>query len=234
MQESTPKTNLRIADLSDDDKPREKALRHGIRSLSDTELLAILLGGGVPGKSVIDLSREIYNSFGQSLTDMARSSVRDMCSRFHGIGPAKAITIAAALELGARRTDRTEQKPQIKGSADAYACIRTQLQNLATEEFWVLLLSRSNRLIGMECISAGGTAATYVEVKMVLKRALEHMASAMILAHNHPSGQKRPSGQDDNLTQKIKQAAALMDIPVHDHIIVTADGYYSYADEGRL
>ncbi len=226
--------HFRIADLSNDDKPREKALRHGIRALSDTELIAILLGGGVPGKSVIELSRELYGACGQSLSAMAKMSVRDMCRKFHGIGPAKAVTIAAALELGARRNDVREQKPVIKCAADAYNLIIAELGNLTTEEFWVLMLSRANRLIGKERISSGGTASTVVDTKIVIKRAIEHMADAIILVHNHPSGNLRPSAHDDTITRKIKEAGALLDITVHDHIIVCDTGFYSYADEGLL
>lgn len=237
MTRYTPDTtpHLRIADLSDSDKPREKALAHGIRSLSDTELIAILLSGGVPGKSVIELSRELYNACGNSLATMARMSIRDMARRFHGIGPAKAVTIAAALELGSRRKDLSEnEKPQIRSSADAYAAIRGHIENLAVEEFWILALSRANRVIAVERISSGGTAATVVEPKIVMKRAIEHLASGIILVHNHPSGQLRPSPQDDALTRKLRESGALLEIPVLDHLIATDTGYYSYADQGRL
>lgn len=234
-EENLPKTIVRIADMASDDKPREKALRNGIRSLSDTELIAILLGGGLPGKSVIDLSREVYNSYNCSLTDMARSSIREMCRRFKGIGPAKAITIAAALELGGRRKDHsTNEKPMITSSADAYNAIRQQLENLPIEEFWIILLSRSNKIIAKECISRGGTVATVVDVKLIMKHAIEHLACGIILAHNHPSDNIKPSGPDDNLTKKIRDAARLMDINVLDHIIVGSSGFYSYADNSRL
>ncbi len=228
--------HTRIADLSDDDKPREKALRHGIRSLSDTELIAILLGGGIQGKSVIELSREVYDACGKSLSDMAQMSIRSMCTRFQGIGPAKAITIAAALELGGRRKDiKSDVKPQIKCAVDAYEDIRNHVENLPTEEFWVMLLSRSNRVIARECISRGGTAATVVGPKLVFKRAIEHLASSIILVHNHPSGNLNPSPQDDALTRKLKDAGSLMDINVIDHLIIIPNGgYYSYADNGRL
>lgn len=236
MTDNNPSRNsLRIADLNDDDKPREKALRNGIRSLSDTELIAILLGGGLPGKSVIDLSREIYDSYGHSLNDMARSSIREMCSRFKGIGPAKAISIAAALELGGRRKDTVaSNKMQIKSSVDAYNAIRQQLENLPIEEFWIILLSRSNKIIGKECISRGGTVATVVDVKLIMKHAIEQLAAGLILAHNHPSDNITPSGPDDSLTKKIKEAARLMDINVLDHIIVGSSNFYSYSDNGRL
>lgn len=229
------KKSLRIADLSDDDKPREKALHNGIRSLSDTELIAILLGGGLPGKSVLELSREIYDSCNRSLSQMAQMSIRQMCHRFRGVGPAKAISIAAALELGGRRKDvKGNRQPQIRTSADVYEAIRQQLENLPTEEFWVILLSRSNRIIATECVSRGGTAATVVEPKIVIKHAIEHLASAIIVAHNHPSGNLNPSPQDDTLTKKLKQAGEIMEIRLLDHLIVGPAGFYSYADCDRL
>ena len=234
--DNTPSTNSRrIADLSDDDKPREKALRHGIRTLSDTELIAILLGGGIPGKSVIDLSRELYDISNRSLSDLARMSVRDMCKRIAGIGPAKAITIAAALELGARRKDlKSESRPRIRTSSDAYEVIRNSLQDLAYEEFWIILLSRANMVIATTCISSGGTAATVVDPKIIMKHAIEHLASSIILVHNLPSGNISPSAQDDALTRKIKSAGQLLDVNVVDHLIIGQTGYYSYADEARI
>lgn len=234
-KDDTQRKSLRIADLNDDDKPREKAMRNGIRSLSDTELIAILLGGGLPGKSVIDLSREIYESYSHSLSDLARSSIREMCKRFKGIGPAKAITLAAALELGGRRKDiQTEKKPQIKSSEDAYNAIRQRLENIPVEEFWVILLSRANRIVAKECVSRGGTAATVVDVKLIMKHAIEHLASGMILVHNHPSDNVTPSAQDDQLTSKIRQAAQLLDLRVLDHLIIGSASFYSYSDNGRL
>lgn len=232
---TTSTNSRRIADLSDDDKPREKALRHGIRTLSDTELIAILLGGGIPGKSVIDLSRELYDISNRSLSDLARMSVRDMCKRIAGIGPAKAITIAAALELGARRKDlKSESRPRIRTSSDAYEVIRNSLQDLAYEEFWIILLSRANMVIATTCISSGGTAATVVDPKIIMKHAIEHLASSIILVHNHPSGNISPSAQDDALTRKIKSAGQLLDVNVVDHLIIGQTGYYSYADEARI
>lgn len=229
------RNNLRIADMSLDDRPREKALRHGIRTLSDTELLAILIGGGLEGKSVIDLSKEIYRSAGNDLSVIARTSIKDLCARHRGIGPAKAITIAAALELGARRRDvKSTEKPQIRSSADAYACVRDRVENLQTEEFWVIVLSRANRVIALEKISSGGTTATVVEAKVVMKRAIDHLACGIILAHNHPSGNTQPSPQDDTLTHRLCEAGKLLEIPVLDHLIITPDSYYSYADQGRL
>lgn len=228
-------SHFRIADLSNEDKPREKAINSGIASLSDTELIALLLGGGMKGKSVLELSKEIYHSCNNSLAEVARMSIRDMCRRFQGIGPAKAVTLAAALELGARRTDiKTDEKPQIKCSRDAYVLLPSSMINNHAEEFWIILLSRSNKVIGKERISKGGTTATVVDVKLIIRHAIEYLAQGIILAHNHPSGNLIPSVQDDALTTKVKQAAALLDINVLDHLIVSNTGYYSYNDEGRL
>lgn len=228
-------SKMRIADLCDDDKPREKALAHGIRTLSDTELIALLLSSGIPGKSVIELSHELYNACNNSLSTMAQMSIRDMSSRFQGIGIAKAITIAAALELGSRRKDlKPSVKPRILNSADAYGAIRNNIENEQTEEFWVLLLSRAGNIIAKERISIGGTAATVVEPKMVMKRGIEHLAASIILVHNHPSGNLNPSPQDDALTKRIKEAGKIMDINIVDHLIITPESYYSYADNDRL
>lgn len=228
-------SSTRIADLCNDDKPREKALAHGIRTLSDTELIAILLGAGIPGKSVLELSQELYHACGNSLSSMAQMSIRDMSSRFHGIGTAKAVTIAAALELGGRRKDvKSNNKPRITCSQDAYEAIRSSLENQQTEEFWVILLSRAGNIITKERISSGGTAATVVEPKMVMKRGIEHLAASIILVHNHPSGNLNPSKQDDALTQRIKEAGVIMEINVVDHLIITPDSYYSYADNDRI
>lgn len=228
-------SHLRIADLADDDKPREKALRSGIRSLSDAELLAILIGMGVPGKSVLELSREILAAASNSLPVLASWSIRDLARRFHGIGLAKAVTIAAALELGGRRTDAGQQKETIiRSSADVYTLMRRRLEDCTTEEFWIVALNQRNKVIDCERISKGGVSSTLVDVKVVARAAIEHLASGIILVHNHPSGNMRPSAQDDSLTRKIKEAVALLDIRVTDHLIIGPVSYYSYADEGRL
>lgn len=224
----------RIADLSNDDKPREKAIAKGIRVLSDAELLALLIGGGVPGKSAIDLAREILLSCNGSLNQLSQLSISAISRRFKGIGPAKATTIAAALELGARSLTSTTPVETIRQSSDAWRYLLSKMKNLAHEEFWVIFLRRNNSIIIAEPVSSGGSAATYVEPRMIVKKALDHNASALIVAHNHPSGNMNPSPQDDELTRRIKNAASVLDIPLHDHIIVTASGFYSYADNGRI
>lgn len=234
MKQDSNAASRRIADLSDDDKPREKALAKGIRVLSDAELLALLIGGGVPGKSAIDLAREILDACDNSLSQLSQMSIQAISRRFVGIGPAKATTIAAALEIGARSGSAEEEVSVIRQASDAYRCLLPKMRNLPHEEFWTIFLRRNNSVIICEQISSGGSSATYVEPRMIVKKALDNMASAIILGHNHPSGNLRPSSQDDALTKKIKEAAALLDITVHDHIIVTPSGFYSYAEEGRL
>ncbi len=224
----------RIADLSEDDKPREKAVSQGIRALSDAELLAILLGTGLQGKSAIDLAREILAECDNDLARLSQMPVMEMVRRFSGVGPAKAVAVAAALQLG-QRVKRSESKSDVvRSSADAYAYMRPYLEHLDAEEFWIIVLSRANHIRRAECVGRGGTAATYVDPKIVMKRALDSMASSIILCHNHPSGNNRPSSQDDALTNRLKQAGEILDIKVIDHLIVCPGCYYSYADNGRL
>lgn len=227
--------SARIADLSADDRPREKAINGDIRNLTDAELIAITLGGGMQGKSVIDLSREMLRSVGGSLDDLARMPVKQMCRLFKGVGPAKAVSLAAAFELGMRcRDEKARKKIRVCSSADAFGYIRTDLERLDREEFWIITLSRANNITGKECIARGGTSATVVDIKLLMKMAVDKLASGIIAVHNHPSGNNRPSIEDDRLTKRIKEAAALLDIRLLDHIIVAGATYYSYNDEQRL
>ncbi len=225
----------RIADLADDDKPREKAIRLGIDKLSVAELIAIVLGSGLPGKSVIELSREILDTCGNDPEQLARLSIAEMVRKFKGVGPAKAVTLSAAIALGqACAARRRYEMPQVRRSADAYDYVSGSMAHLPHEEFRILMLTRANRIKSMSTISSGGTTATVVDVKMVIKQAIDALADGLILVHNHPSGNLTPSPQDDQLTRRIAEAAALCDIRVMDHIIVSSSGYYSYADEGKL
>ena len=225
----------RIADLDENDKPREKAISLGIRSLSNAELLAIIFGSGLPGKSVISMSQEILASCDNRLSRLSRLSIHEMKKNFKGIGTAKAISLAAAFELGLRARDEDASlDPQIKCSTDIYNMMRIKLQRLEYEEFWVLYLSRSNRVMYEECMSKGGVSGTVTDVRLILKRAIELLASGIILVHNHPSGNTRPSPDDDRITAKIKEAASLLDINVLDHLIITPTDYFSYSDNGRL
>jgi DNA repair protein RadC len=199
--------------------------------------MAIIFGNGIRGKSVLTMSQEVLRKYGGRLSDIAKRSVREIVRDNPGIGPAKAIALLAAFELGMRcRDEDVERKPQIKGSNDAYALMRRQLEHLLHEEFWVLLLSRSNMVLDRVQISSGGTTATVVDPKLIFKRVMEHGDSVcgIILVHNHPSGNLRPSSEDDKLTKQIKEGGKLLDVRVLDHLIIAPTGYYSYADEGRM
>lgn len=230
-------STVRITDLNADDRPREKAIRSGIKSLSDAELLAIIIGQGLPGMSALDMSRSMLYSTSGSLPDIARMSIKELTRRFKGIGDAKAVSIAASFELGARCSsaiNRSAAPNKITGSEDAYNLLRDSMALLPYEEFRVILLSRSNAVIADRLISRGGTAATVVDPKIIMREAIDHLAAGMILVHNHPSGALSPSAEDDRLTRKIKQGAELLDIRVLDHIIITSKGFYSYNDNGRM
>lgn len=235
--DKTPKVRgMLINDMPESERPREKAARGGIKTLTDAELMAIIFSTGVHGKSVIQLSQEILSDFNGHLSKVARLSVAELCRHYKGIGEAKAISLLAALELGARAgaDAQTVSDPVIRSSGDAYAVMRPELERLAQEEFWILCLSQSGRVQRKVNISRGGVAATYVDVKVILKHAIDNLSTSLILFHNHPSGNLSPSAADDELTRRITEAARIMGIVVNDHIIVGDNGYYSYRDEGRL
>ncbi len=230
-------TSMRVTDLADSDRPREKALEKGIGVLTDTELLAIILGSGVPGKSVLSLSREILSDNDNNLSRVCRLSIHELTSKYQGVGPAKAISMMAAIEFGSRcvhSLSSADATPPMTSSEAVYNHMRQKLERLGHEEFWVLFLNRSNRIISAERVSQGGMAATVVDVRILLKSALDRMSTNIILCHNHPSGILCPSVQDDTLTKKITDAARLLDISVLDHVIVGATGYYSYRDDGKI
>lgn len=227
--------STRVADLDVADKPREKALRQGIGALSNAELLAIVFGSGLPGRSVVDLSRDILRDNDNRLSRLARMSMHEVVKKYKGIGEAKAISLAAAFELGARcALDMKQLDPQVRGSETVYERMRGQMELLNYEAFRVVHLSRANRIIFEETVSRGGTASTLVDVKLVMKSAVDKLSSGLIFVHNHPSGNLNPSPADDKLTRQLKSAAELLDIRVLDHIIITPHGYYSYNDNGRL
>lgn len=236
MDAEKPFVSTRILDLSKDDMPREKALAHGIRALSDAELMAIIFGGGLPGMSVVDMARGILRDCDNRLDMLARLSMNELMSKYKGVGPAKAVSLAAAFELGRRNREQaiSREDPQIRSSRDAVALMSPLLEGLEYEEFWVLMLSRSNRVTYKRCISQGGTASTVVDVKLLLKRAIDCLAEGIILVHNHPSGNRLPSGEDDSLTRRICDGARILGIRVLDHVIIARGAYYSYADEGKL
>jgi DNA repair protein RadC len=225
-----------IRDMEAEQRPREKAIKHGVASLSDEELMAIIFSTGIKGKSVIELSRDILTDNNCHLSKVARLSVRDFLNRYKGIGPAKAITLLAALELGRRAAhdELTAKKPVITTSEIAYEVMKHHFSNLSHEEFWIMLLSQAGKVLREVKIAQGGVSSTIVDIKIIMKEAINELATSMLLFHNHPSGQLKPSTVDDNLTQKIITAAKTLDIRVNDHIIITDGGYYSYCDNGRL
>ena len=231
-----PFSATRIQDLNDDDKPREKALSQGIRALSDAELIALIFGGGLPGMSVVDMARHILRDCDNRVDFLARMSIEEMIAKYKGVGKAKAVCLAAAFELGRRNREQTKENRDvtIRSSKDVYDVMQPKLEALEYEEFWVMMLSRSNRVKFVRCISQGGVASTMVDIKLLLKRAIDCLAEGFVLVHNHPSGTLTPSAEDDRLTRNIKDAAKLIGIRVLDHVIIARDRYYSYNDEGRL
>jgi DNA repair protein RadC len=226
--------NISIKNWALEDRPREKLLLKGARALSDTELIAILLGSGTRELSAVDLGRQLLQRTGNSLNNLGKLTVKDLM-KHKGIGEAKAITIVAALELGKRRRQEDNNSGgSIKSSKDVYEIFEPLISDLPYEEFWILLLNRSNRIIGKSKISQGGVSGTVIDTKLIMKTAVENLASSIILCHNHPSGNINPSASDIGITNKIKTAADCLDTKLLDHVIVTDHSYYSFMDEGRL
>lgn len=214
------------------DRPREKLVALGKEFLSDAELLAILIGSGTQKVSAVDLCKQILEFANNDLQVLGKMTVDDFCN-FKGIGSAKAITIVSALEIGRRRqSENIKEISKISSSKDVYKIFLSLLSDLPYEEFWILLLSRNNKIIGKEKISKGGLSSTIVDIKFIIKSALNKLASSIVLVHNHPSGNLKPSKSDIDLTTKIKAAAKLLDIIVFDHLIISNEGYYSFADNG--
>ncbi len=225
---------LNIKSWSPDDRPREKLILKGKSALSDAELIAILLGSGTSSLSAVDVAKKVLQSSDNNLHELARLTVKDLV-KIKGIGEAKALTIVAALELGRRRKElENNEKPKITGSKDAYDLVKADLMDMSHEEFWIILLNRANRVIKKSQISQGGVAGTVADPKIIFKMALDELASGIILAHNHPSGNLTASQADLDLTKKLREAAKLLDIQVLDHIIVAGQEYLSFADEGLL
>ena len=225
---------LTIKHWAEEDRPREKLLLKGKASLSDAELIAIIIGSGTPSMSAVEVAKQILNSTGNDLNALARLSVKDLM-KFKGIGEAKAINIISALELG-RRKKETESKSKIKigASGDVHLLMKPHLSDLQHEEFWVVLLSRNNSVLKKQQISSGGVSGTVADPKIIFKMALEELASGIILVHNHPSGNMKPSEADISLTKKIKSAGQALEIAVLDHVIFTDNGYFSFADQRIL
>jgi DNA repair protein RadC len=221
-----------IKQWAEEDRPREKLLLKGKAVLSDAELLGILIGSGTKTLTAVDLAKQILHFTDNNLNTLAKLTVNDL-KKFKGIGEAKAINIVSALELGRRRKESDHPKTlKITSSKDVFEIVRPYLQDLAHEEFWILLLNRSNQLIKPISISQGGVSGTVSDPKIIFKHALEALASGIILVHNHPSGNTKPSQADLNLTKQLKEAGKVLEIPVLDHLIYTDAGYLSMADEG--
>ncbi|WP_460978161.1 RadC family protein [Spirosoma knui] len=223
-----------IQSWAEEDRPREKLMLKGKAALSEAELIAILINSGTIDLTAVDVAKIILKSVGNNLNELARLSIKDL-SKFRGIGEAKAISIVAALELGRRRKEQDRpQRAKITCSRDAYNEMIPHLLDKPHEEFWILLMNRANEVLRPVQISAGGVSGTVADPKIIFKQAIEHLASSMILLHNHPSGNLTPSQADKDLTRKLKDAGRLLDIPVLDHLIFTDKAYLSFADEGIL
>lgn len=228
-------TGLRIADLTKEDRPREKALAHGMQALTTTELIALLLGSGTHGESVIELSQRVLKESGNKLSELSKRSIRNLSKSFKGIGDAKAITLLAAIELGKRYAQESQEELPVLTSPDkVFELTRHTVGTLTHEEFWAIYLNNSKRMISKARISQGGVTSTVADPKIILRHAVENLATSIILLHNHPSGNPHPSREDDKLTERIGKAAALLDITVTDHIIICRNGFFSYAAEGLL
>jgi DNA repair protein RadC len=223
-----------IKNWSKDERPREKLVSHGARYLSNSELVAILIGSGTREKSAVEVAREMLSNWDNDLDKLGKADVNQLI-KIKGIGPAKAITIAAAMELGRRRSSiASEDSPVISSSQDVYQILGPLLSDLKHEEFWVLYLNRSNKVIHKEQLSSGGLTATVVDQRMIFRTALSHLATSIILLHNHPSGSLKPSDQDRQITHKISTGGKSLDIALLDHIIVGNGQFFSFADEGLL
>ena len=227
--------NYSIKQWAKDDRPREKLLIHGPSYLSDSELLAILIHHGQKNKTAVDLAKELLDKLGKNnLNELAKSSIADLM-KIPGIGEAKAVTITAALELGRRRQAGSFlQRPVMTGSRNIAGFLQSQLTDHSHEIFAVAFLNKANKVVHFRKISEGGITNTVADPRIILRTALEQNAVSLVLCHNHPSGSLKPSRQDEELTQKIKEAARFLDIRVLDHIIVSEEGYFSFADEGIL
>ena len=231
MSESEHKKSIK--EWAVDDRPREKAIKNGISSLSKSELLAILVGSGNDEESAVDLMKRVLNSCGNSISELAKLSVDDLCT-FRGIGPAKAITIVAACELWKRREEKTGEQPCITSSLDLYRYFHPVLCDSPVERCYVLLLNSKNRVVDHVLIGSGGFTATVVDIRLVIREALMKRATTIALCHNHPSGNTKPSREDDRLTENLAQACKVMNIRLLDHLVITDGAYFSYNDEARL
>ncbi|OCA71858.1 hypothetical protein BBH99_13550 [Chryseobacterium contaminans] len=220
--------------LAEADRPREKFLQKGKNSLTDSELLAIIMGSGNREESVLELARKILASVNNNWHQLSLLSVKDLM-KFKGIGEAKAISIITALEIGRRRAGQDIQERSVIGNShDAYSILKNQLADLRTEAFWAIFLNNSNKVIHTSQLTQGGISQSIVDVRVLFRTAIEHFSTGVIIAHNHPSGSLKPSKEDINITQKIKEAGKVLSIQLLDHIIITQHSYFSFSDAGLL
>lgn len=225
---------LPIKFWADEDRPREKFIAKGRKSLTNAELLSIIIRTGTRNDSALEVAKQVLKSVDNDLNLLGRISLNQL-KNIKGIGLVKAVTILSSIELGCRREGKEIQKrAQIRSSRDAYDILSSNLKDLEHEEFWMLMLNRSNHVIGKYQVSKGGVAGTIVDAKIIFQKAIEKLASGIILFHNHPSGNLRPSQADIEVTKKLKKAGQVLDISVLDHLILADTGFYSFADEGKL
>lgn len=225
---------MTIKFLAQDDRPREKFLLKGKGSLSDSELLAIIMGSGSKDESALELARKILISVGNNWNQLSLLSVKDLM-KFKGVGEVKAISIATALEIGRRRAGQeVSEKPTISNSDDAYQVFKNQLSDLRAEEFWAVFVNQSNKIVHLSKLTQGGISQSIVDIRILFKTALDHFATGIIIAHNHPSGSLKPSREDINITKKIKEAGEFLNVQLLDHLIITQNSYFSFSDEGLL
>jgi DNA repair protein RadC len=223
---------LSIKSWAEEDRPREKLIGKGRHVLTEAELIAILIGSGSRDETAVELSKRILASVGNNLNELGKLTVQEL-NRFKGVGDAKAISIIAALELGRRRKDtETVKREKITSSKDVYEIMKASMLDLPHEEFWLLMLNRANSVIKKELISRGGVAGTVVDTKIIFKTAVDNQATSIIVCHNHPSGNLKPSEADLKITKNIKEAGKIMEITLLDHLIITENGFYSFVDEG--
>lgn len=225
------KIKLTITEWAEEDRPREKMLLKGVSSLSDAELLAILIGSGNKNETAVELSQRILFSVNNNLSSFAKLTINDLIQNFNGIGEAKAITIMAAMEFGKRRKlSETEKQQKVFSSQDIYNLFQPILGDIRHEESWALLMNNSNKVLKKILVSKGGITGTVIDTRLIIKEAIENLATNIALVHNHPSGNTTPSKEDNVITQKLKDACKLMDICLMDHVIICEDDYYSYRD----
>ena len=225
---------LNINQWAEEDRPREKLERLGPQSLSDAELLAILVGSGSPKEDAVTLMKRLLNDCNNNLNTLGKKTIRDLC-QYNGIGPAKAITIMAACELGKRRQkEKPEERPDLGTATYIYNYMHPKLQDLDVEEFWILLMNQHYRLIKEERVSRGGITETAVDVRIIMREAVLCNATILAVCHNHPSGSITPSKPDDQLTQSIKRACEVMRIHFLDHVILADGCYFSYREQGKM